>query len=495
MSYIAIFKELPKLSHVPILRIRPAVPKAGIFITGICAIFLSLMTMPAFAKAAPDGFADLAAAVLPGVVNINVTKTVNERDPKVEEFFKRFAPDGAQPEGPQKRSGGGTGFIIDASGIIVTNNHVIEDADDITVKLNNGDEYAAKLIGADPKTDIAIIRIKPKKKLTALRLGDSDASRVGDWVVTIGSPFGLGGTVTAGIISAYNRDINAGLYDDYIQTDSPINPGNSGGPMVNLAGQVIGINTAIFSPSGASNGIGFAIPSNLAKHIIGELRLKGTVARGWLGVAFQPLTSDLAAGLGLNDAKGALIASVTTGGPADKAGIKSGDVVLKYNGIEIDQKHRLPVMVADTPLGKKVPVVVLRKGTPRTVSVTIIERKEQEDASEGNGKPQTPKPSPAGIALLGMTLEPLSDENRDKFDLGRDIKGVLVMDVASDGAARAKGILKGDVIVAVAQEEVAKPKDIADRIANARKGGLTYVLFRIFRGGNYTHIALNINEK
>ena len=465
------------------------------FAAGVFALLLCLTAPAAYSKAAPDGFADLAAAVLPGVVNVNVTKTVAVHDPRVEEFLKRFAPDSPDQDETQKRIAGGTGFIIDKDGTIVTNNHVIEDADQITVKLNSGEEYTAKLVGADPKTDIAIIRIKTKKKLVALKFGNSDASRVGDWVVTIGSPFGLGGTVTAGIISAYNRDINAGLYDDYIQTDSPINPGNSGGPMVNLQGQVIGINTAIYSPSGASSGIGFAIPSNLAKHIITQLRTKGTVARGWLGVAFQPLTSELAASVGLTEAKGALIASVTPGGPADKGWVKSGDVVLKYNGIHIDEKHRLPVMVADTPIGHKVNVVVLRKGAMRTLGITIIERKEQDGADGDNGKPEPAKPSPAGLAVLGMTLEPLTDEIKDRFEVDKDIQGVFVMNVARNSQAAIKGVLKSDVIVAVAQENVVKPKDVADRIAGARSRGLTYVLFRIFRGGNYTHVALNITEK
>jgi serine protease Do len=455
------------------------------------------LASPARARVvAPDSFADLAAAVLPGVVNVNITKTVKEHDPRTEEFLKRFAPDSDKPEGPQRRTGGGTGFIIDADGTIVTNNHVIEDADDITVKLNNGEEYHAKLVGADPKTDLAVLRIKSKKKLPALKFGDSDASRVGEWVLTIGSPFGLGGTVTAGIISAYNRDINAGLYDDYIQTDSPINPGNSGGPMFNMAGQVIGINTAIFSPSGANSGIGFAIPSNLAKRIVAQLRARGAVSRGWFGVAFQPLTAELAEGLGLAEAKGALVASVTDGGPADKAGIKSGDVVLKYNGVAVDQKHRLPVMVADTQIGKRVPVVISHKSALKTLVVVITERKEQEEAAGDNGAKQAPaKPSPAGLVILGMTLEPLTDELRDKLDLGKGVKGALVTDVARDSTAHDKGVFKGDVIVAVAQEEVAKPKDVADRVAGARKGGLTYVLFRILRGGNYSHIALNVSEK
>lgn len=479
----------------------PSVPRARhfrsrVFFAGLCSALLGVTALAApRGRPVTEGFADLAAAVLPGVVNVNVTKTVNEHDPRAGESARRFAPDGARPEGPQKRMAGGTGFVIDGDGIIVTNNHVIEDADDITVKLNNGEEYAAKLIGTDTKTDIAVIRIKPKKKLTALKLGDSDASRVGEWVLTIGSPFGLGGTVTAGIISAYNRDINAGLYDDYIQTDSPINPGNSGGPMVNMAGQVIGINTAIFSPSGASSGIGFAIPSNLARHIIAQLRARGTVARGWLGVTFQPLTNELAEGLGMNEAKGALVASVTPSGPADRAGIKSGDVVLRYNGIEIDQRHRLPVMVADTTLGRKVPVVVLRKGVARTVAVTILERKEQEESALESSRAPTPRPTAGGLALLGMTLEPLTDEIRDKFEIGRDVRGIFVMDVARDGPARAKGVAKGDVIVAVAQEDVARPKDILDRIGAARKGRLSYILFRILHNGNFTHVALNIADK
>lgn len=472
---------------------RSELKPARFLSAAVAAIALVFVAAPlAHAKMAPDSFADLATTVLPGVVNVNVTKTVNDQDPRVEEFFKKFAPEGAQPEAPQKRTGGGTGFVIDADGIIVTNNHVVEDADEITVKLNDGEEFPAQLIGSDPKTDIAVLRIKTKKKLAFVKFGNSDASRVGDWILAIGSPFGLGGTVTAGIISAYNRDINTGLYDDYIQTDAPINPGNSGGPMFNMAGEVIGINTAIFSPSGANNGIGFAIPSNLAKRIVTQLRLKGTVQRGWLGVAFQPLTSDLAEGLGLNEPKGALVASVTEGSPASKAGIQSGDVILKYNGLDVDQKHRLPGMVADTPLGRKVPVVVLRKNTMKTVGVVIVERKEQDEASTAKDKDQTAKPSLAGLAVLGMTLEPLTEDLKTKFSIPKDIRGVAIVDIGRDSPARAKGLTKGDIIVAVSQENIFRPKEVSERIADARKNALTYVLFRIYRAGTYTHVAINI---
>ncbi len=464
----------------------------------IATVFAFLVTfVPQFAEArmAPVSFADLAEQVLPGVVNINVTKSVGEQDPRIEEFFKRFAPEGAQPAPPKQRSGGGTGFIVDESGIIVTNNHVIEDADEIMVRLNDGGEFPAELIGTDPKTDIAVIRIKTNTKLPAVKFGDSEASRVGDWVLTIGSPFGLGGSVTAGIISAYNRDINTGLYDDYIQTDAPINPGNSGGPMFNLDGEVIGINTAIFSPSGGNNGIGFAIPSNLAKRITNQLIEKGSVQRGWLGVAFQPVTSELAEGLGLADAKGVLVASVNDGSPAAEGGILSGDVIVKYDGTEIDSKSRLPGLVADTPIGKKVPVIVLRKGKEKKLTVTIIEREEEDIRTDGELSKPDEKAKADGIVVLGMVLEPLSIETRKQLDVAPDVEGVVIADISVDSPARAKGLTKGDIIVAVAQEDVKSPKDVEKLIAAVREKGLSHALLRIYRSGNYTHVAISLTEK
>lgn len=460
------------------------------------ALPVSAQTRPAAPPpGAPASFADLAEQVLPAVVNITVEKTVSAPAP-IEEFFRRFGPrefgapdnkdDGNTPK--RRRAGGGTGFIIDPAGILVTNNHVVEGADSITVALQNGDEYKAEVVGTDAPTDIAVLKITPKKPLPAVKFGDSNKVRVGDWVITIGSPFGLGGSVTAGIISARNRDINTGLYDDFLQTDSPINPGNSGGPMFNLNGEVIGINTAIFSPSGANNGIGFAIPSNMAKTIVAQLRTGGSVKRGWLGVSFQTITKEMAESLGLKSANGALVASVTPGGPADKGGIQSGDVITQFDGKVITDTQRLPNIVANTPIGKTVKVVVVRKDKTLTLSVKVAERKEDELA-QADG--QQPLPGSGNEkTVLSMTVGALSPDVRESLGLGDAIKGVVVLNVAAGSEAEAKGLQRGDVIVSVSLEDVATPEAFAKRVADVQKSGRPSVLLRIYRGGNYSHITV-----
>nr|WP_279347179.1 Do family serine endopeptidase [Govania unica] len=460
---------------------------------------------PAGAQTVPS-FADLAAKVLPSVVNITVTKTV-EGQPGIEEFLRRFGAPGAGPDASpapggkgqgkqddsssprQRATGGGTGFVVDPSGIIVTNSHVIEDADGITVKLQSGEEFKAEVIGSDPATDVAVIRIKPGRALTPVAFGNSDMARVGDWVLTIGNPYGLAGSVTAGIISARNRDINTGLYDDFIQTDSPINPGNSGGPMFNMKGEVIGINTAIFSPSGGNAGIGFSIPANLAKTVVAQLRESGKVKRGWLGVSFQPISKDLADSLGLKSVEGALVASVVEDGPAAKAGIISGDILLEYNGNKITQMQRLPGLVANTPIGKSVPVVVLRKNQNKSLLVKIVERKEEGDKKSPGVQG---KDSGAGKekSVLGLSLAPLTDDLRGSLGLAKGIKGVVVVNVDANSNATAQGLRRGDVIVSVSLEDVTSPEDVVKRVEDARKNGRPSVLFRVFRGGNYSHITV-----
>jgi len=446
----------------------------------------------------PESFADLAESVLPSVVNITVTKEVPRSQGGLEDFLRRFDPrqqrgegEEEQPLPPRKRSGGGTGFIIDASGLIVTNNHVVGDADEITVRFQDNEEFKAELVGTDPATDLAVIRIKTDRKLKALEFGDSDKARVGDWVITIGNPFGLSGSVTAGIISARNRNIQTGLYDDFIQTDSSINPGNSGGPMFNLDGEVIGINTAIFSPSGGNDGIGFSIPSNLAKTVIAQLIEKGEVKRGWLGVSFQPINRELAESLGLDEIKGALVAAVTSDGPAEKAGIRSGDLIIEYDGKEITQRQRLPGLVANTPIGEKVKVVVLRKGDRKTFTVKIAERDEEQiQASLGEDGPT----APGEVSVLHMTLGELSTEVRESLGIDESIKGAVIMDVEAGSYAQEQGLRRGDVIVAVSLEDVESPADVVARVAEVKDKGRPSVLFRVYRGGAYSHITVSFDD-
>mgnify|MGYP005847382123 CR=1 FL=1 len=474
---------------------RPTSRILGAFMVALMLLATPLGMSQASARFVPESFADLAESVLPSVVNITVTKEVPRSTGGLEDFLRRFDPrqqeEQEQPLPPRKRSGGGTGFIIDKSGLIVTNNHVVGEADEITVRFQDSEEHKAELVGTDPATDLAVIRIKTDRKLKALEFGDSDKARVGDWVVTIGNPFGLGGSVTAGIISARNRNIQTGLYDDFIQTDSSINPGNSGGPMFNLEGEVIGINTAIFSPSGGNAGIGFSIPSNLATSVIAQLIEKGEVKRGWLGVSFQPVNRELAESLGLDEVKGALVAAVTSDGPAEKAGLRSGDLIIEYDGTEITQRQRLPVLVANTPIGEKVKVVVLRKGDRKTFTVRIAERDEEQiQASLGESGPTTP----GEVSVLHMTLGELTTDVRESLGIDEKIKGAVIMDVKPGSYAQEQGLRRGDVIVSVSLEDVSSPADVVARVAEVKEKGRPSVLFRVYRGGAYSHITVSFDD-
>jgi serine protease Do len=472
---------------------------------------------PGYARPAPDSFADLAAKLLPSVVNISTTQTLKtvSGDPgepdapqfppgsPFEEFFHDFLernlPKGEHPElAPRKATSLGSGFVIDPAGYIVTNNHVIADADEITVILHDNTNLKAKVVGRDTKTDIALLKVKSNKPLVAVKWGDSDAARVGDWVLAIGNPFGLGGSVTAGILSARQRDINSGPYDDFLQTDAPINRGNSGGPMFNMDGQVIGINTAIYSPSGGSIGIGFAIPSALAKEVVQELKGESdhTVHRGWLGVRIQTVTDEIAESLGLDKAHGALVASVTDKGPAEEAGIQPGDVILGFDGKEVSDMRRLPRLVAETPVDKSVPVTLWRKHALATVRVKVG-RLEETDEQQANAKavPQKTAPSETGIVkTLGMTLSGITPELKDKYSLGDDAKGVVVVDVTKDSSAADKGFQAGDVIMEAAQEEVKNPEDLASKIAAAKKSGRKSILLLVQRQGDLRFVALRVDQ-
>ncbi len=449
---------------------------------------------PTVTQNGPASVADLAEGLLGAVVNISTSQTVKGTEgpgavpmPQLPEgspfqdFFDEFFKDrgGERGGGSQKVQSLGSGFVIDAEqGFVVTNNHVIADADDIEVNFSDGVTLKAELVGTDTKTDIAVLKVDPKgHKLTAVKFGDSNKMRIGDWVMAIGNPFGLGGTVTVGIISARNRDINSGPYDDFIQTDAAINRGNSGGPLFNMNGEVIGINTAIISPSGGSIGIGFSIPSQLAVGVVDQLREFGETRRGWLGVRIQPVTDDIAESLGMKSAKGALIAGVIKGGPVDNGTIQPGDVVKSFDGKEIDEMRDLPRIVAESPVGKAVDVVIVRKGVEQTVKVTLgrLEDGEklassEEGSSEEDGGSEQDK-AVATASVLGMTIGELNDEARSKFGIAADVNGVVVTEVAKDSAAAERGVQAGEVITEIAQESVSTPKDVMDRIGALKEQG------------------------
>ena len=476
---------------------------------------LVFSSVPAQARQAPESFADLAEKLLPTVVNISTTQTIQAPQgpqgpqarpdmPQVppgspfEEFFKDFFDRQRPDNGPRRAASLGSGFIIDADGYVVTNNHVIADADEITVILHDDTRHKAKLIGRDAKTDLALLKIEPGRKLVAAKWGDSTTARVGDWVVAIGNPFGLGGTVTAGIISAHQRDINAGPYDSFIQTDASINRGNSGGPMFNVNGEVIGINTAIFSPSGGSVGIGFAVPSSMAQRVVAQLREFGRTKRGWLGVRIQSVTDEIAESLQLGKPRGALVASVTEGGPAAKAQVEQGDVVIGFDGRPIDQMRELPRVVAETPIGKEVDLEVWRKGAAKKLRVTVGELEEAENAILAAAPENQDKapggPAPSKVADLGLTLTPLDDRTRREFSIPETIQGVLVTEVDGAGPAAEKDLRPGDVIVEVSQETVTNPGQVANSVRSAKESGRRSVLLLVNRAGDLSFKAVRLGK-
>ena len=439
---------------------------------------------------APLSFADLAEKLSPAVVNISSTQkavqTQSETMPDMpqfppgspfEDFFKDFLnkqqgiPNTESPN-EMPMTSLGSGFIIDArKGLVVTNNHVIKDADEVRVTLSDNTILDAEIVGSDEKTDLAVLKVKNKNHpLTEVSFGNSDIMRVGDWVLAIGNPFGLGGTVTQGIISARKRDISAGPYDDFIQTDASINRGNSGGPMFNLKGEVIGINTAIYSPSGGSVGIGFAVPSNLAKSVVTQLAEFGKTRRGWLGVKIQTVTDEIADGLGLKDVHGALVASVTPGGPAEKADIKPGDVIIEFNGQKLDAMRQLPRIVAETEIGKKADVKLIRDGKNITTSVQVgeLEKAETDGLIEKASGEKNDKPS-KGVELsdLNVTINNISPLLRETYNIPEDVNGVVAsIKMTSDTAP--KSLLVGDVILEVNQEPV-KDSTTVKKIVDAVK--------------------------
>jgi serine protease Do len=476
----------------------------GLAALALAALALvSLAAAPPMAQAQPlppSSFADLVAKVAPAVVNISTRRAVQGRDeapmPQVppgspfEEFFKEFFDRERQPEAQRRSFSLGSGFVIDPAGYVVTNNHVIADADEISVVFGDDKEYQAKLVGRDQKTDLALLKITRDQPFPYVEWADSDQVRVGDWMMAIGNPFGLGSTVTAGIISARGRDIRAGPYDDFIQVDAAINRGNSGGPSFTLDGRVMGVNTAIFSPSGGNVGIGFAIPANLAKPVIDSLRQTGRVARGWLGVRIQSVTDEIAESLGLPEAGGALVASVTAGGPAAAAQIEAGDVITRFDGKKIDRMRNLPRIVAETAVGRDVDVTVWRKGVTREVKVRLGELPEDEQLAALDPQQRTEPQGRASLEDLGLTVGLLSEELRGQYGIAETVKGVVVTEVAAGGPAATEGLRPGDVVVEIGQEAVGSPAELAAKVKQARDDGRKAALLLVDRQGDLRFVAL-----
>jgi serine protease Do len=434
------------------------------------------------------------------VVNITTSQTLKPsqamkdmpqlpEDSPLSELFKNSLGQGNQP---RRVTSLGSGFIIDPSGYIVTNNHVIENGESITVILNDNTSLPAKVVGRDPQTDLALLKVSPAKPLPATRFGDSDKAQIGDWVIAIGDPFGIGSTVTAGIVSARNRNINAGQYDDFIQTDAPINRGNSGGPLFDMDGNVIGINSAIFSPSGGSVGIGFAIPSNWARDVLQQLRQFGAARRGWIGVRIQAVTDELAQALSLPSRQGALIADVTAAGPAAKAGLRNGDLVVSFDGKPVADDRVLPRIVANTPIGKTANVEVLRGGRKASFRVQVAQQQNQAVAKPAKPPPPAPRPQ-SRLGQMGLTVAALDDAARGRYRIAGNVQGVVVTAVEPGSRAGEKSVHPGDVIVEVQGQKVKTPDDVnkaIDAAANARK---PVALFLISRGGEVTYVGVRLN--
>ena len=452
------------------------------------------------------GFADLIEQVSPAVVHVAVSGVVSSRTQApqfnfpegspFEEFFEQFRNQQPSDEPEKSRPLGiGSGFIISADGYIVTNNHVISDADEIVVTMTSGEEYIAELKGTDSKTDLALLKLSNVDNLPYVTFGDVDKSRVGDWVLAIGNPFGLGGSASTGIISARGRDINSGPYDDYIQVDAAINQGNSGGPLFNLQGEVIGINTAIYSPNGGSVGIGFSIPSNLAKTVIAQLQESGEVERAWIGVEIQPLNDELAEGFDRSDDKGALIASVVPGKPADKAGLQAGDIILSFDGKNIDEMRDLPKIVAQAAVGEKFKVGIWRSGKRKTL--TIETDKFPDDSTVASlVKPESSStPDVSDNDLFGARLSELDDSTRGQFGIDDDIDGIVVLDVNEEGLAANNGIRRGDVITSVNNTRVKDPEDVQNEIRDAKKDGRDKIVVLLQRNTGSRFIPFNLAER
>ena len=452
--------------------------------------------------AVPESFAPVVEPLMPAVVNISTTQKVVTQnapqlnlqglpnDPQFRELFKQFNQQFGQGGGqPHEVNSLGSGFVIDPDGYIVTNNHVVANAEEITVIFSDNTHLPATLVGRDSKIDLALLKVKPAKKLVAVPFGDSDALHLGDWLIAIGNPFGLGGSVSTGVVSAKGRNINAGPFDDFIQTDAAINRGNSGGPLFNTKGEVVGINSAIFSPTGANIGIGFAIPSSLAEPVIKQIRQSGRARRAWLGVKIQQVSEPIADSLGLPSPRGALVLDITPKSPADGSGIAVGDVITKFDGREVKEMHDLPRLVAEAKIGKTVDVEVLRKGKAEKISITLTEQPADGDDAppptkdkEGNAKPRN--------NVLGMALMEINNGVRAQFNLPKASKGLLVVQIEAEGEAAKQGVRPGDIILEVNQNAMRTVDDVNAALAEAKKAGHAFALMRIQRAENVQFITV-----
>jgi len=478
--------------------LRRVIAAAGVL---VFSAVLALPPAQAQQRAVPSTFADLAEKVLPSVVNITAVKKGGDEqtrpkrmqlpeDSPLGDMLRRFRDQQQDRAQRTPARALGSGFIIDSAGYIATNNHVVNGADEITVTLHDGRELKAKVIGTDRNTDLALLKVESSGQLPAVKFGDSGKTRVGDWVMAVGNPFNLGGTVTVGVLSARNRDLRSGPYDDYLQIDAPINKGNSGGPLFNMDGDVIGINTAIYSTSGGSIGIGFAIPSTMATRVLDQLRAGGKVERGWLGVYVQPMNDDLAKALGLDRTRGALIAQVQGDSPAAKAGLKAGEVVLAVGGKAVEQSRDLARHIADIKPGSKAELTVWRDKKEATVSVTLQELKT--DQAKRSDTPRNERGSRE--RQFGFALTDLTGETREAFSIPRAVDGVLIARVASGSAAEEQGLQAGDVIVAVGGETVTRVTDATKKLDAAKSEKRPAVLL-ISRQGVTRFVVLKATEQ
>jgi serine protease Do len=464
-----------------------------LLILGLAFAIAQVIATPV--RAAPESFADLADKVSPAVVNITTSTTVAastgpqpivpEGSP-FEDFFRDFMDRGEGAPGPRRSQALGSGFVISQDGFIVTNNHVIAGADEILVEFYEGGELPAEVIGTDPNTDLALLKVESDEPLAFVSWGDSEVARVGDWVVAMGNPLGQGFSVSSGIISARGRALS-GSYDDYIQTDAAINRGNSGGPLFNMDGEVIGVNTAILSPNGGSIGIGFAMSSRVAEGVIAQLQEYGETRRGWLGVRIQDVTDDLAEGLGLEEARGALVTDVPEG-PAADAGMQSGDVIVAFEGADVQDTRDLVRRVGNTEIGSTVDIVVFRNGETETLAVTLGRREDAERAVPASVETTEPIEGEA----LGLSVSEMTDELREQLGLATEAGGLVVTDVAGDSEAYEKGVRAGDVITEAGQQPVATVTDLEDRIAEAKEAGRKSLLLLVRREGDPRFVALSV---